>query len=441
MPAQHEPGVERARARRRPRSGRTRSARAGRAGRSPPRRPRRSGRRGTSSCCGRRGRPRARAAAGGTARRTCCRPPAAPRACAPARRSRRCRGPAAAGWSASRSRRASSSGVMIVAKPVGAGVVGVAGDQAPRLEDALEQPEGAAVEVGRGGDLVAGPQRRRGRPSSPPGPRRTPAPARPLRGPRGRSPGRCGSGCRSASTRSPCARPGPPGCRSRWRRSARRSPRWPGRRPGRRGWPGWRSRGGRDGSAHGRTLARTRSAGARSSEPVSRDRRTTRTRADRSRRREGLARRDSVPVLDQVDPGDDVDDASPSDRQDARVAGQEQAVGLVEVDRDVHLRQRPGHDVADADACAGRRSSCRSRASVTSWMLPTDRPSRSTGSCEIPAACISSTASATVVSGRDRHQRPRARGSGAGRRRSAAAGRRQPSCCSASQRSSKNLLR
>ena len=43
---------------------------------------------------------------------------------------------------------------------LGAGVVGVARDQSPGLENALEQPERAAVEVGRGGDLVAGPQGR-----------------------------------------------------------------------------------------------------------------------------------------------------------------------------------------------------------------------------------------------------------------------------------------
>ena len=51
-------------------------------------------------------------------------------------------------------------GVMIVAKPAGDGVVGVAGDEPPRLEDAFEQAEGAAVQVGGGDHLVAGPQQR-----------------------------------------------------------------------------------------------------------------------------------------------------------------------------------------------------------------------------------------------------------------------------------------
>ena len=32
-------------------------------------------------------------------------------------------------------------------------------------------------------------------------------------------------------------------------------------------------------------------------------------------------------------------------------------------------------------------------------MLPTETPSRSTGSCEIPVACMSSTAEVTVASG------------------------------------------
>ena len=88
---------------------------------------------------------------------------------------------------------------------LGAGVFGVAGDESPGLEDALQQAEGAAVEIGGGGHLVAGPQASRARPWSRPGPRRRPAPARPLRAPPGRSPARSGSGCRSASTRSPCA--------------------------------------------------------------------------------------------------------------------------------------------------------------------------------------------------------------------------------------------
>ena len=62
-----------------------------------------------------------------------------------------------------------------------------------------------------------------------------------------------------------------------------------------------------------------------------------------------LSRAASVPVLNQVDPGDDVDDRPVGRRQHARVAGQEQAIRLVEMDVDVELGQRPGHDVADAD--------------------------------------------------------------------------------------------
>ena len=51
-------------------------------------------------------------------------------------------------------------GVMICVEPGGDGIVGVAGDEAPRLEDAFEQAEGAAVEIGRGRDFVAGPKQR-----------------------------------------------------------------------------------------------------------------------------------------------------------------------------------------------------------------------------------------------------------------------------------------
>ncbi len=43
-------------------------------------------------------------------------------------------------------------------EPFRGDVVGVASDQPPLLEDALEQPVGPAVEVGRGDHLVPGPQ-------------------------------------------------------------------------------------------------------------------------------------------------------------------------------------------------------------------------------------------------------------------------------------------
>jgi hypothetical protein len=45
-----------------------------------------------------------------------------------------------------------------LAKAVRAWIVGIASDQAPRLEDAFEQAERAAVEVRRGRDLIAGPK-------------------------------------------------------------------------------------------------------------------------------------------------------------------------------------------------------------------------------------------------------------------------------------------
>ena len=54
-----------------------------------------------------------------------------------------------------------------------------------------------------------------------------------------------------------------------------------------------------------------------------------------------------VPVMDQVDAGDDVDDRSLRHGQHAGVAGQEQAIRLVEVDPDLELGQRPGHDLVD----------------------------------------------------------------------------------------------
>ncbi len=132
-----------------------------------------------------------------------------------------------------------------------------------------------------------GLQQRRGRPSSPPGRRRRPGRARRLPARPGRSPGPCASGCRCASTRSPCARPAPPGCRSRWRRSARRSPRWPGRRS----WPAWMARVAKPCCVvivMACSLLRHAAA----------DRR--------------LAGR-CVPVLDQVDPRDDVDHLAVAD--------------------------------------------------------------------------------------------------------------------------------
>ena len=97
-------------------------------------------------------------------------------------------------------------------------------------------------------------------------------------------------------------------------------------------------------------------------------------------------------------------------RQHAGVAGQQQAVRLVEVDVDVQLRQRPGHDLADGHLVRVA-SSCRTRASVTSWMLPTGLPSCSTGSCEMPGRLHQLDGLADGGVGGDRHQLPRRRAS------------------------------
>ena len=85
---------------------------------------------------------------------------------------------------------------------------------------ALEQPEGAAVQVVAGDDVRAGvEQLEHGRDRGQPGGEGE-APARRLRGrPRSaRTPS--ASGCASGRSRGPCARPGSTARRSRWRRSA-----------------------------------------------------------------------------------------------------------------------------------------------------------------------------------------------------------------------------
>ena len=71
------------------------------------------------------------------------------------------------------------------------------------------------------------------------------------------------------------------------------------------------------------------------------------------------------PVLDQVDPGDDVDHGHAVECQHARVAGQEQAIRLVEL----HPTSSWGSGRAMTSptrTVAGSRSSCSKRASVTS---------------------------------------------------------------------------
>ena len=56
-----------------------------------------------------------------------------------------------------------------------------------------------------------------------------------------------------------------------------------------------------------------------------------------------------VPVLDQVDAGDDLDHLAVGDRQHAGVAGQQQPIRLIQVYRDIELRQGPSHYIADPD--------------------------------------------------------------------------------------------
>ena len=134
-------------------------------------------------------------------------------------------------------------GVMIVANPAGGGVVGVRGVQAPGLEDPFEQAEGAAVEVGGGGDFVAGPEQAANT---------AVVAARPEANARPRSPlfERGEARLQRRARRVAAARVlvalvlagGGLRVGARWRRSARRSPRSPGRRPARRGSPRWRIR-------------------------------------------------------------------------------------------------------------------------------------------------------------------------------------------------------
>ena len=69
----------------------------------------------------------------------------------------------------------------------------------------------------------------------------------------------------------------------------------------------------------------------------------------------------------------------PSIASTPELPGQQQAIGLVEVDADVELRQRPGHDSPTLHRSRVEARRAATRASVTSWMLPTDWPSRSTG--------------------------------------------------------------
>src|SRR5262249_60893169 len=54
-----------------------------------------------------------------------------------------------------------------------------------------------------------------------------------------------------------------------------------------------------------------------------------------------------VPVLNQVDARDDVDDLTVLDGEDAGVACEQQAIGFVEVNGGLNRGQRAGHDLVD----------------------------------------------------------------------------------------------
>ena len=105
----------------------------------------------------------------------------------------------------------------------------------------VEQAEAAAVEVVGGHHVGAGVQhlQRRGDGGEARGEGEALASRSP--GPRRSARRRSGWGCASGNTRSPCERPGSPGRRWRWRRSASSPRRSWGPATARRGWRGWRS--------------------------------------------------------------------------------------------------------------------------------------------------------------------------------------------------------
>ena len=108
---------------------------------------------------------------------------------------------------------------------------------------ALEQPPRAAVEVVGGDDVGAAVEQRRAPSRSRQARRRRRSRPRRPRGRRCSARRPCGSGSACARIRSPCARPGSPARRSRWRRSASSPRRSSDRAPGRHGCSGWRRRG------------------------------------------------------------------------------------------------------------------------------------------------------------------------------------------------------
>ena len=112
------------------------------------------------------------------------------------------------------------------------------------LAHPLEQPERAAIDVVGGDDMGAAVEQLEARWRSPPGPRRRRSRPRRFPGRRRRARRRSASGSGCAHIRSPCARPGSAGRRSRWRRSAPSPRRSSGRGSGRHGWCASRRPGG-----------------------------------------------------------------------------------------------------------------------------------------------------------------------------------------------------
>src|SRR5689334_10459687 len=56
---------------------------------------------------------------------------------------------------------------------------------------------------------------------------------------------------------------------------------------------------------------------------------------------------DVIEVVDEVDTRDDVDDLAVADCEHAGVAGEEQAIGFIQVHGRFELGQGPGHHLAD----------------------------------------------------------------------------------------------
>ena len=126
-----------------------------------------------------------------------------------------------------------------------------------------------------------------------------------------------------------------------------------------------------------------------------------------------------VPVGDQVDPGDDVDDPPAVARTPVLPARSKRYASS----RWTSTSSCGSGLAMISPTCTGSGRGCREEAGQRHFLDAAHRLAVvRTGSCEMPLDCISSTASATVASGLDRHQRSAARGSAAGRRSSGAAG-------------------